>query len=67
MNFAGIGIPGLVLILLIVLVLFGPQRLPELGRAVGRTLKEFKTSARGAADADEDAAETRKDADRKSE
>lgn len=41
-----IGLPGLMLILLVVLVLFGPSKLPELGRAVGRTLHEFKNSAR---------------------
>ncbi|OCT15654.1 hypothetical protein A8709_16465 [Paenibacillus pectinilyticus] len=41
-----IGFPGIMLILLVVLVLFGPSKLPELGRAVGRTLHEFKNSAR---------------------
>ncbi|KQX48229.1 MULTISPECIES: twin-arginine translocase TatA/TatE family subunit [unclassified Paenibacillus] len=41
-----IGFPGLMLILVVVLVLFGPSKLPELGRAVGRTLHEFKNSAR---------------------
>jgi len=37
-----IGIPGLILIVLIALILFGPKKLPELGRAFGRTLKAFK-------------------------
>lgn len=41
-----IGFPGLMLILVVVLILFGPSKLPELGRAVGRTLHEFKSSAR---------------------
>lgn len=41
-----IGFPGLMLILVVILVLFGPSKLPELGRAVGRTLHEFKNSAR---------------------
>lgn len=41
-----IGIPGLVLILVIALIIFGPKKLPELGKAVGQTLKEFKTSTR---------------------
>jgi sec-independent protein translocase protein TatA len=41
-----IGIPGLILILILALVLFGPKKLPELGRAVGRTLKEFKVATR---------------------
>ena len=42
-----IGIPGLILILVLALVLFGPKKLPELGRAVGHTLKEFKNATRG--------------------
>ncbi|GAB7387802.1 Sec-independent protein translocase subunit TatA [Bacillaceae bacterium] len=45
-----IGIPGLILILLIALILFGPSKLPELGRAFGRTLREFKDATKGLAD-----------------
>ena len=41
-----IGVPGLILILIIALIIFGPKKLPQLGRAVGETLKEFKTSTR---------------------
>ncbi|WP_026703217.1 twin-arginine translocase TatA/TatE family subunit [Salibacterium aidingense] len=40
-----IGIPGLILILVIALIIFGPSKLPEIGRAFGSTLKEFKKSA----------------------
>jgi sec-independent protein translocase protein TatA len=43
---SNIGIPGLVLILILALIIFGPKKLPELGRAVGQTLGEFKKSAR---------------------
>lgn len=39
-----IGIPGLVLVLVIALIVFGPSKLPEIGRAFGQTLKEFKKS-----------------------
>ncbi|QKG84032.1 twin-arginine translocase TatA/TatE family subunit [Kroppenstedtia pulmonis] len=42
-----IGVPGLILIVLVALLLFGPSKLPELGRAAGRTLKEFKESMSG--------------------
>lgn len=42
-----IGIPGLIIILILALVLFGPKKLPELGRAIGHTLKEFKTATKG--------------------
>lgn len=44
--FQNIGVPGLILILVIALIIFGPAKLPELGRAVGSTLKEFKKSTR---------------------
>jgi sec-independent protein translocase protein TatA len=37
-----IGIPGLIIILVVALLIFGPNKLPELGRAFGRTLREFK-------------------------
>ncbi|MFC0273117.1 twin-arginine translocase TatA/TatE family subunit [Metabacillus herbersteinensis] len=37
-----IGIPGLILVLIIALIIFGPSKLPEIGRAFGSTLKEFK-------------------------
>ncbi|MBS4178821.1 twin-arginine translocase TatA/TatE family subunit [Lederbergia citrea] len=40
--FQNIGIPGLILILVIALIIFGPSKLPEIGRAFGSTLKEFK-------------------------
>lgn len=41
-----IGVPGLVLILVLALIIFGPKRLPEMGRAVGQTLQEFKKSTK---------------------
>ncbi|HEY9576487.1 MAG TPA: twin-arginine translocase TatA/TatE family subunit [Pseudobacillus sp.] len=41
-----IGVPGLILILVIALIIFGPSKLPEIGRAFGTTLKEFKKSTR---------------------
>lgn len=47
MPFGNIGIGGLVLILIIALIVFGPSKLPELGRAFGRTLSEFKSATRG--------------------
>ena len=41
-----IGIPGLILILILALIIFGPSKLPEIGRAFGSTLREFKKSTR---------------------
>ncbi|WP_301173080.1 twin-arginine translocase TatA/TatE family subunit [Brevibacillus nitrificans] len=49
-----IGIPGLILILILALVLFGPKKLPELGRAVGHTLKEFKNATKSLTSDDDD-------------
>ncbi|PRO66874.1 twin-arginine translocase TatA/TatE family subunit [Alkalicoccus urumqiensis] len=43
---SGIGVPGLILILVIALVIFGPKKLPEIGRAMGQTLKEFRNSTK---------------------
>ncbi len=39
---ANIGVPGLILIVILALIIFGPSKLPELGKATGSTLKEFK-------------------------
>lgn len=54
MPFGNIGIGGLILILVIALIIFGPSKLPELGRAFGRTLSEFKSATRGMIDGDKD-------------
>ncbi|MBB5172829.1 twin-arginine translocase TatA/TatE family subunit [Texcoconibacillus texcoconensis] len=43
---SNIGIPGLILILVIALIIFGPKKLPEIGKAAGQTLKEFKNSTK---------------------
>lgn len=44
---ANIGFPGLILILILALIIFGPKKLPEIGRAFGDTLREFKRSTQG--------------------
>ena len=44
--FFSIGIPGLIIILVVALLLFGPKKLPELGRSIGQTMKEFKKSTK---------------------
>lgn len=41
---SNIGIPGLIIILVLALIIFGPKKLPEIGRAFGQTLREFKKS-----------------------
>ena len=46
----GLGVPELILILIIGLVVFGPGKLPELGRAVGKSIKELKNASETSAD-----------------
>jgi sec-independent protein translocase protein TatA len=52
--FNSIGIPELAIVLLIVLIIFGPKRLPGLGRSLGAGMREFKDSVTGKTKADED-------------
>lgn len=40
----GMGVPELILILIIALVIFGPSKLPEMGSAMGKTIREFRKS-----------------------
>lgn len=49
-----IGWQGLVVILLIALIVFGPKRLPEMGRSLGRGMREFKESITGSGKDDDD-------------
>ncbi len=44
MRIFGIGIQELLVILLICVLIFGAAKLPEIGKAIGRTIKEFKKS-----------------------
>ncbi len=44
MRIFGIGMQELLIILLICLLIFGAAKLPEIGRAIGKTIKEFKKS-----------------------
>ena len=43
----GIGIPELIIILVIVLIIFGAGKLPEIGSGLGRGIKNFKKAAQG--------------------
>jgi sec-independent protein translocase protein TatA len=42
-----IGISGLIVILVVALLVFGPRRLPEIGRSLGKGMREFKDSIAG--------------------
>ena len=43
---SGIGTPGLIVIIVVAILLFGPKKLPELGASIGKTLREFKKASR---------------------
>jgi sec-independent protein translocase protein TatA len=47
----GLGLPEILLILVIALLIFGAARLPEIGRALGRALSEFKKATQEFTDA----------------
>lgn len=47
-----IGWQGAIIILVVLLVVFGPKRLPEMGRSLGRGMREFKDSVTGNDDDD---------------
>ncbi|MDI6709570.1 MAG: twin-arginine translocase TatA/TatE family subunit [Thermoanaerobacterales bacterium] len=44
--FPQIGMPELIIILVVALIIFGPKRLPQVGRSLGKTLSEFRRSSR---------------------
>jgi len=49
-----IGLPELLIVLAVVLVIFGPKRLPQLGRSLGGGMREFKDSVTGRHKDDDD-------------
>ena len=49
----GIGFPELMIILVIIMIIFGAGKLPEIGSAFGRSIKNFKTSMKEAEEAEE--------------
>ncbi|HNV70867.1 MAG TPA: twin-arginine translocase TatA/TatE family subunit [Candidatus Ozemobacteraceae bacterium] len=49
----GLNFSELIVILVIVLILFGPGKLPDIGRALGRGIREFKKAQKDALDGDD--------------
>ena len=46
MNVFGIGLPEMAVIAAVALLVFGPKRLPEFGRTLGKTLKGFQSASK---------------------
>jgi sec-independent protein translocase protein TatA len=59
-----IGVPELLIVLLIVLLIFGPKKLPQLGRSLGGGMREFKDSVTGKNKGDDDEPEVIEGPDR---
>lgn len=50
----GLGIGSVILIVIVALIIFGPKKLPELVKAAGHTLREFKNATKGLAEDDDE-------------
>ncbi|MGK7898286.1 MAG: TatA/E family twin arginine-targeting protein translocase, partial [Xenococcus sp. (in: cyanobacteria)] len=46
MNVFGIGLPEMAVIAIIALLVFGPKKLPEIGRSLGKTLRSFQDASK---------------------
>ncbi|MGL5873699.1 MAG: TatA/E family twin arginine-targeting protein translocase [Xenococcaceae cyanobacterium] len=46
MNIFGIGLPEMALIMIVALLVFGPKKLPEIGRSLGKAIKGFQDASR---------------------
>ncbi len=57
----GLGAGSIALIAIVALIIFGPKKLPEFGKAAGNTLREFKNATKGLADDDEQTSGNAKD------
>ena len=56
----GLGYSEIILLFIVILIVFGPSKLPELSRAIGRGMREFRKAMRGLEDAWEGAASEEK-------
>ncbi len=46
MNIFGIGLPEMILILVVALLVFGPKKLPEIGKSLGKAIRGFQEASR---------------------
>lgn len=52
-----LGMPELIILLVVILIIFGVGRLPEVGGALGKGIREFRNASSGADEADEEVQE----------
>jgi len=45
MNLFGMGLPEIILIMVVALLIFGPKKLPEIGRSFGKTVRSFQEAS----------------------
>ncbi|WP_165045651.1 MULTISPECIES: twin-arginine translocase TatA/TatE family subunit [unclassified Adlercreutzia] len=57
MKFLGMGVPELLIILVVILLIFGPKNLPKLGSALGKTVKNLREGIGGDKDDEEEVEE----------
>lgn len=62
MKILGLGVPELVVILLVVLLIFGPKNLPKLGSAIGKTFKNLREGMDGKKKDEDEAAASSEEA-----
>jgi sec-independent protein translocase protein TatA len=58
--FQNIGPTELIILLVIILIIFGPKNLPKIGQALGKGIKEFKEAAKGLSEESEEPPESKK-------
>lgn len=58
---SGIGLSGILIIAIVALVLFGPSKLPQLGRAVGTTISEFRNGTKSLLEPESETKEKKND------
>ncbi|HEY9700997.1 MAG TPA: TatA/E family twin arginine-targeting protein translocase [Allocoleopsis sp.] len=46
MNFFGIGLPEMIVILTVALLIFGPKKLPEIGKSLGKAIRGFQDASK---------------------